>query len=368
MKTRNTALDLYRILCMFLITTIHIINYSELMGKLSDHHVNFWLANGIQVLQVFSISGFTLISSYYLVDRPFKMGRMIRFALSVVFFSVVIWLLSLVLVRGDFSVMLAAKSVFPLMTYHYWYPVSYLFLLGLSPFLNRAIVALTRKELLAGLGVLALISTVYYHLNPFTEAAVFLGHHTHNLLWFILMYGVAGYLKRYGVKHPKIMGVGLFCLSGCLLYALYALKNNAFGLTDTYPVLLKLMEKVDLLSYNSILSLLFTVSSFVMFTQFRVTPPKWIGKVLTFTVPAVFVIYLFQEHSGIREALWELVDITAWADSYLLIPVMIGCFVGLFVISVLIHLLYRLCDKWFLGRIEAFIEKCLQGIVNRFFK
>lgn len=368
MKTRNTALDIYRILCMFLITTIHIINYSGLLTAIPDNHLNFWLVTGIQVLQVFSISGFTLISSYYLVDKPFKLRRLLRFALMVVFFSIVIYLLSLVLVKRDFSVLLVAKSFLPLTTYHYWYPVNYLILLALSPFLNKAIGAMTRKELLAGIGVLTLVSAVYFHLNPFTEAEIFLGHHTHNLLVFILLYAIAAYLKRYGVKQPKLMGVGMFFVTGFLLFGLHAVQNNALGLANAYLMIPKLMEKVDLLSYNSILSLLFTVSSFVMFTQIQITPAKWISKVLTFTVPTVFVIYLFQEHNAIRDALWELVNITAWADSYLLVPVMLGCFGALFAIAIVIHLLYRLCDKCFLGKLEAFLEKILKSIANRFIK
>lgn len=115
MKTRNIALDLYRIFCMFLITTIHMVNYSDLMTVIPGGHLNFWLVNGIQVLQVFSISGFTLISAYYLVDKPFRLRRILRFALTVIFFSVVIYLLSLILVRPGFSVLLAAKSFSPLL-------------------------------------------------------------------------------------------------------------------------------------------------------------------------------------------------------------------------------------------------------------
>lgn len=325
MKTRNTALDVYRILCMFLITTIHIINYSGLMEALPDRHLNFWLVNGIQVLQVFSISGFTLISSYYLVDKPFRLNRILRFAMMVIFFSIVIYMLSLVLVGRNFSLLLLVKSFFPLTTYHYWYPVNYLFLLALSPFLNKLIGTLTQKKLLVGLGVLALICSVYFHLNPFTDAATFLGHHTHNLLWFVLLYGIA------------------------------------FGLVDSYPIIRKLLQKVDLLSYNSVLSLLFTVSSFVLFTQIRLTPPKWLAKALTFTVPAVFVIYLFQEHNAIWDALWALVGIKGWAESYWLVPMMLACFGALFAIAVGIHLLYRLCDKLLLAKLEAFAEKVLTG-------
>lgn len=365
MKTRNVALDLYRILCMFLITTIHMINYAGLVAEVPGGHLNYWLLNGIQVLQVFSISGFTLISAYYLVDKPFKLNRIIKFALSVIFYSIVIYLVSLILVKPGASKVLLLKSFFPFLTYHYWYPVNYLFLLVLSPFLNRMIGALTRKKLLLCIGVLIAFCSVYFHVNPFVDAEIFLGHHTHNILWFILLYLVAGYLKHYERKHPKLMGIGLFCVTGCMLLALHVLKNNIFGLPSTHPLVLKFLDKIDLLSYNSVLSLMFAVSSFVMFTQIKITPAKWLSKTMAFTVPSVFVIYLFQEHNGIRDAWWSFVNITQWAGSYWLVPVMIGWFAVLFAVAMVLYLLYRLCDKLFLSKLERLLEKLLDKLLHK---
>lgn len=366
MKTRNVALDLYRILCMFLITTIHMINYAGLVVEVPGGHINYWLLNGIQVLQVFSISGFTMISAYYLVDKPFKINRILKFALSVIFYSIVLYLISMVLVKPGFSKVLTLKSFFPFLTYHYWYPVNYLFLLALAPFLNRLIGALTRKKLLLCIGVLTVICSVYFHVNPFVEAEIFLGHHTHNILWFILLYLIAGYLKHYDRKHPKLVDIGLLCLTGGMLLVLHVLKNNIFGLTSTYPLILKFLDKIDLLSYNSVLSLLFAVSSFALFTQIKITPAKWLSKTMAFTVPAVFVIYLFQEHNGIRDALWSFVNIAQWAGSYWLVPVMIGWFAVLFAVAMVLYLLYWLCDKLFLSKIEGLLAKLLQKVIDCF--
>ena len=47
----------------------------------------------------------------------------------------------------------------------------------------------------------------------------------------------------------------------------------------------------------------------------------------------------------------------------LLVPVMIGCFVGLFAVAAALHLLYRLCDKLFLSKAEGLLAKLLQRLV-----
>lgn len=362
MKKRNLSLDIYRILCMFLITTIHIVNYSNLMDHIHGTHLNFWLINCVKVLQIFSISGFTLISAYYLVDKPSNSKKIISFVLQVAFYSIQIFLLSLVFITRDFSKILLLKSVFPLLTYHYWYPVSYIILLVLAPFLNKMVHAFTGRELLTAIGVLAAVVSGFYHLDPFFDPYLFVGHHTHGLIWFILLYFIAAYIKIHGVKRPRISGVGMFLVSGFLLLILFVLSNNGFGLAQKYPVIEKAFEKVNLLSYNSILSLLFTVSSFIMFTHIRITPAKWLSKASAFVMPAVFVIYLVQEHDAVRYNLWNFVDITRWANSYLLLPVIFAVFIALFVIAIGLYLIYRLFHRLVIYKLENILFAALQKI------
>lgn len=166
-QERNVALDFYRILCMFLITTIHIINYSDLIDHIPQTHINFYVINLLKTLQVFSISGFTMISAYFLIGRTSTKKKTISFILQLAFFSIIIFLLSLVFISTDVSKTTFLKSLFPITFYHFWYPVNYVVLLLLIPFLNKAFKAFTRNEVLTGIIVLASVVSLFFHMNPF---------------------------------------------------------------------------------------------------------------------------------------------------------------------------------------------------------
>jgi surface polysaccharide O-acyltransferase-like enzyme len=78
MKERNYSLDLYRIICMFLITTIHIFGYSNIMDSVSYTDFNFYFINFIKTLQSFSINGFVLISAYFLVNNKVSINSTVK--------------------------------------------------------------------------------------------------------------------------------------------------------------------------------------------------------------------------------------------------------------------------------------------------
>ena len=72
-------------------------------------------------------------------------------------------------------------------------------------------------------------------------------------------------------------------------------------------------------------------------------------------MPAVFVIYLIQEHEAVRATLWNVVNITKWAESVWLIPIILLVFIVLFVIALLLNTIYQLAHKLFINKIETAI-------------
>lgn len=336
MKERNNSLDLYRVLCMFLITTIHIIGYGNLMPSNS---VNAFLVDLIEVLQYFSISGFTLISGFFLVNKTSTKDKIISFIPLIFFYSVTIFLISLTFNR-NFTVPVLAKVFLPTAFVHYWYPVNYLFLLLLVPFLNQFIHSLSRIRLLSFISVLTFITSVFYHFSPFVDPTTYIGHYSHSILWFVLLYFISAYIRIYGVKHKKLFGPVMFFVCGALIFALRIKAEH------------RIFDYINVLMYNSILSLLFTVSSFIMFTNFKIRFGKRMSSVLSYCMPAVFVVYLIQEHIAVRDTLWKFVNINKWAGSVWLIPIMISVFLALLIIAVILNAVYQLAHKLFIGKLE----------------
>ena len=342
MKQRNVSLDLYRMLCMFLITTIHIIGYS---GLSSTTPANTFLLKLICILQRFSISGFTMITAYFLVNAESTAEKVVSFVFRLLFFSVAILTIYYLFVL-NMRTFLLRKSFLPFLYGHYWYPLPYLVLLLLAPSLNRMIRAFSKKDLLSLILVLTFSVSVFFPLssrNSHVDAAVYLGHESHSLIWFILLYLIAAFIRTHGVRHPVLWGPVLFF--GCIVYIF------------VLPLLLGegAAQKFIPTENNSLLSLLITVSSFIMAVSIKLSFGRVMNKVVSYCAPALFVVYLIQEHEAVREPLWSFVNISRWADSPYLIPVMILVFLALFAGALFLDLLYRIAHKLVIGRVEKLI-------------
>ena len=361
MSKRNTSLDIYRLLCMFLITTVHYFCYSSLAADISPTHVNYIFAVILRVLGTACVYGFVLISAYFLIDATTTLKKTVSFIMQVEFFSIIIFLLTLPAVTFTPAILL--KSCLPFLTKHYWYPISYVFLLLLVPSLNKVVRAFARESLLQFIITLSVILSVIIPLSPVMKTADYLGSPATGLLWFVLLYLIAAYIKLYGIKHPRILGVLTFLVSGTILVLLQLFEKFLLvPISSRFAIVGIVYEKIELSSGNGVLVLGLAVSSFIMFVHSKMAAPAWLGKCFKVAIPAVFVIYLIQEHNAVREALWNYVNIAKWANSFWLIPVMIAVFLGLWLIAIILTLLYRLCRKIFMDKIEEKICTVLTSI------
>ena len=351
MRARNNSLDLYKILCMFLITTIHIIGYS---GISPTNTFNAFLVDFLEVLQYFSISGFTLITGYFLVDKKSTKAKVFNFIFLVSFFSIIIYLISL-LFKPQFSLSLIIRSFFPIIFAHYWYPINYLCLLILVPFLNQFARSLCKKQFLLFICVLAFITSTFFHLSPFVEPTPYIGHYSHSILWFVLLYFIAAYIKLHGIKRRIFFGPVMFLVCGTLIFV--------FRIIGGY----KIFSYINLLSYNSVLSLLFTVSSFITFSNIHINLGRTLNNCLSYCMSSVFVIYLLQEHNAVRKLLWDFVNITKWSESIWLLPIILFVFIVLFILALILNLLYQLAHKLFINRIEKNALKIYDRITTKEF-
>lgn len=364
-KQRNISLDLYRILCMFLITTIHIVGYTDLTGAIPAHHFNGYLVGILSVLQRLAINGFTLISAYFLATTQTTLKKTVSFWLQLVFMSVCILLLSMLFVSPVLSLSALVKSFFPVLTNHYWYPVNYLILLLFVPFFNKAISALSKRQFEALLVLTVGLTSGFVHLNPFYDPAVYVGHESHSLLWFFVLYFLGAYVRQYGVRISRPVIWGVFILSGIILFGSIGLEGGVLsGIADRFPVIKTALNRLQLTHNNSIFALLLSVSSFVLFENWKLPASKPLSAVFSFLAPTVFGIYLIQEHHTIRKALWDFVNIPQWADSPWLFAMMIAVFLGLWAVSIGLYLFYRLMHKLFLRKLEAWLVKCCTRVTT----
>lgn len=363
-EQRQIGVDIYRILCCFCITTVHLFGYSDFLEISGLTLTNRIIAEVISAINVIGTNGFIFISGYYLSSKGTKadLRRILSFVLEINFFSLIIYLISLVL-TGEFRFSVTVKSAFPLLTQHFWYPFNHIVLLCLSPYLNVLIEKASKKQLFSLIVLLVCVASIFLKVNVFYTSSVYLGHRSHSIIWWIVLYLSAAYCRKYtGGGYTTLQGPILFAICVTLRYIVIALEKR-------YPFL----NAFELLDDNSILGWLATISSFITFRHLKIDCGKKMLRAIKFFVQATLVVYLFQEHDGIRSYLWKLVNATEYAvlPSYKLIALMLLLFGALGIISLGIVMVYSLARKVYLDRLCRAMENVMNKqmiIVNRWYE
>ena len=71
---RHIGIDIYKIFCCFLITTIHLFGYSNFLLTEDISFANFTVAGLISSANIIGTSGFVFITGYYLCENGTKIN------------------------------------------------------------------------------------------------------------------------------------------------------------------------------------------------------------------------------------------------------------------------------------------------------
>ena len=144
-KTRNTGLDLLRIVCMFMIVCGHgfISGAASLPGDVR------WVKMVSDLLATFcgvAVNCFVLISGYFLAEQKFRFSRLLRLAIEVLFYSWGILLVNALLLHRSLSMKDLLTLALPISYGHFWFISAYFGLSLLAPVLNWGLAGMTRRQ------------------------------------------------------------------------------------------------------------------------------------------------------------------------------------------------------------------------------
>ncbi len=224
--TRQSNMELLRILSMLLVVLVHTGYYS--LGRptaaevqadpLSQFSLNFF-----QALATGCVDLFILLTGYFGIKRPTIKGAA-NLLFQCAFYSIGICAVMFLTGAIPFTWATAFRSL--LITRGYWFINSYLCLYLLSPLLNRLIERSPRKRLRNILiGFFALQTAIVWGLNI---GNFFIGGYS--LSSFMSLYLLARYIRIYGGKWftlPRMADLALV-LSLPLVIALLATANYYF--------------------------------------------------------------------------------------------------------------------------------------------
>ena len=331
---RKYNLDLLRILSMIFVVCLHYLGvgggyYNILDGDLSKITVNFVSASLLEALAIVGVNCFVLISGYFLITSSFKPKKILDLWFNTIFYTVILFIIYVALF--GFGLNAAIKSAAPILMSTYWFITVYIALYLVSPFINKLCENITQKQHLTLIAILVGIFSVWKSIMPI--ASTIDDRKGYSLTWFIVLYLIGAYARKYGLKLFKNNWNNLLAYFAISAFSV-SVKLAAIVASTKFSVL---AEGQNLFyHYDSITVLAAAVFLFVFFSRLEITSAK-VGKVVGFIAPSVFSVYIIHENFLWREWLWnKALNAGTMKESPLFVLHLIACVALVFVSCILI--------------------------------
>lgn len=342
-KIRQSNLELLRIIAMVMIVAYHFSIHGRYTFSTTEITVNrLW----IQLLRIggkIGVNIFVLISGYFLVEnRKLKISRVSKIWLQLFTYSIVIFLIVVLCSVAKISLKGIIRHLLPVTFSCWWFASVYFVLYLFHPFLNKLLLSLDKKAYQRFLA----LALFCWSVIPTITSTRF---ESNNLVWFMLVYAVAGYIKLHvdvsKFKNLKfIVGTIIFIFVSSLSILVFDVIGKKIPNVGRHAYYLFGMQMLP--------GFIISVLIFVIFININIKYSKIINTIAS----ATFGVYLIHDEHYIRSILWvNIFKNGSFTNSKFLIPY------SFLVIAVV----FAVCSAIELLRIN-FIEKRYTKLIDRF--
>lgn len=302
-QLRNYSLDLLRIVSMFMILLLH-------AGSHGGGGGIFLMSPLTMSVAVYGVNLFVLISGYFVSTQVLRPSRVWKLLVVMAFYAW-IWLgLSYIMHNNTESLTIKSLLLNP---YHqYWFIWQYLWVYISSPLWNFIISKVSKYLhlfiIVALLAYMTFVPDIRFLVTG--QDSINLGY---SWRWFIALYFIAAYIRKYAVadkfKTKKILlvGYGICC---CLLFGSWLyLEPDKYALFERNSITYYFYR------YNSVITLAGSVSLFLYFVKSKVSREK-VVKLVTLASPLILGVYLIHDNEFGREYIWKglsVVQLDGWS-------------------------------------------------------
>lgn len=305
-KKRNANFELLRIVAMIMIIALHYNAHCDTLLHLGIP------ATGVEVyaiiIEAFCIPGlntYIFISGYFLSDSKVRPSRALQLICQVYFYTILISLGLIItgtyVVGPNDSLYKIVQYVFPITSEHYWFVTAYIIMYVLSPVLNAAIHTLSRKQMKT---VIIGLLVWFCIIKSFVPVMFVTDHWGYDFAWFIVLYLIAAYIRKYDVKvfHNSFNSAVVYLVS-CIIIALLKFGIHYINLTRG-----GLVYYFDVpLHLNFFFTLTGSLGLFSFFRFYNVRENK-AADVIRFVAPFTFGVYLLHMHIEMKDRWVEWIE------------------------------------------------------------
>lgn len=303
---RQANFELLRILAMFMVVIMHYISRSQALPEYGRE------LDSVAVTAVFlesfclvAVNVYVLLSGYFLSAAAFSWKRLLRLYLQVLFYTVfipVVLVLLGLLPLSEISYFYFLVEMFlPGLSGQYWFVTAYILMCLFAPFLNEALERLPKKRLEQLLAALLFYFCLGKTFLPMPLPMDKMGY---DFGWFLVLYVIGGYIRRYGIPFLKNGRRGLWVYLGAMglngiLECVTVFLYRRTGMAGNYTLSAIFGDCASaLFHYNHLLCLTGAVGLFSAFSCLRIKEGRFSAGI-RFVSPAVFGVYLIHEQQNV---------------------------------------------------------------------
>ena len=353
-KERNSNIELYRIILMFLMVANHYRSGSGLNQLIFD---------SIDVKAIFFISltsfgkaiinGFLMITGWFMCTQEFKRIKILKLLFQIEFYKVFFYLFFLIIGYESLSVSSILRAILPVTQVTNNFVGCFLVFYFLIPFLNILIQHMDEEK---HRYLLFLLLFVYVMLGTIPMIYVSFNYVT----WFSCVYLIGAYLRKYPIK--KLENRYFSGFATLILYLVSVLSvvictyiQNRINRTD--------VQYWFLSDSNKILAVLLGVMSFMFFKNIKIKNSKFINIVARST----FGVLLFHGVSdAMRNWLWGGIfkNLEFYNTGYAYIHLLFATLVVFVVGTIFDMARIRFIESWFI----PFVDRTCDSIRSKMTK
>ena len=288
MKKRNYGIDSLRMLAMFMIVILHLLNQGGILnasGRFTSQYEAGWF---LQSAAFCAVDVYALISGYVWVNAKYRYRNLIELWMQVFFYTVLITALFWLFVPNSVSAIEWLKAIFPVMFNQYWYFSSYVALFLFIPLLNIILEKMEKRKLQFCIGMILLFFSCMQKLF-YSDA--FGTNDGCSAIWLMILYLVGGYIRKYGSSDK---GKTVRFLAGYFVMIGVTWLSKLVIEILTLHFLGEVRAGNYLISYKSPTILLAAICLLLFFERIKFS--SFVKKLAGFFSPMAFGVYIIHTH------------------------------------------------------------------------
>lgn len=225
-KEKNTGIEMLRILSMFMVVILHILNFGIHYTEITSFTIKWYISWFLEGICYCAVNIYAMISGYVMFNSRCKIRRLIELWLEVLLYSMI----SVLLLNNFFPELVSRKDIikacFPIMSQRYWYFTAYFAIYWFIPFFNWVVQELDFERMRKLLYRLLLVFGIIPWISEPWGSWAFGLTGGYTALWLAIMYLVGAGIRKYGFsiisfrrhEHSKAYFLGMAVLSGCSVF------------------------------------------------------------------------------------------------------------------------------------------------------